>query len=47
LPAAAQNREFVPADQNLQAVSTRYDKLGFTFLYFVLVAAVFEWLKSL
>jgi putative transposase len=27
-------------------VSTRYDKLALTFLNFVLVAAVFDWLKS-
>ena len=28
-------------------VSTRYEKLALTFLNFVLVAAVFDWLKSL
>jgi hypothetical protein len=27
-------------------VSTRYEKLAVTFLSFVLVAAVFDWLKS-
>jgi transposase len=28
-------------------VSTRYDKLALTFLNFILVAAVFDWLKSI
>jgi transposase len=28
-------------------VSTRYDKLALTFLSFILVAAVFDWLKSI
>jgi transposase len=27
-------------------ISTRYEKLALTFLKFVLVAAVFDWLKS-
>ncbi len=27
-------------------VSTRYEKLALTFLNFILVAAVFDWLKS-
>jgi transposase len=29
-----------------QRISTRYEKLALTFLNFVLVAAIFDWLKS-
>jgi transposase len=30
----------------LKRVATRYEKLALTFLNFILVAAVFDWLKS-
>jgi len=42
----AKSRPKKNANIYYKRVSTRYEKLAITFLNFVLVAAVFDWLKS-
>jgi hypothetical protein len=45
-PDACSKIAVLPADKNDKGVTTRCEKLTLAFLNFILVAGVFDWLKS-